>query len=80
MAPGHGLRRQSVPGQGPRIQDLTVGTGPIADMRMLLARADYFALDAGGALTILAEVQVAMSGLATAYAEPRNRSAAFGAG
>ena len=35
--------------------------GPITDVKMLLARADYFALDADNALTILAEVHAAVS-------------------
>jgi serine/threonine-protein kinase HipA len=35
--------------------------GPITDVRMLLARAEYFALDADQALTILAEVHTAVS-------------------
>lgn len=36
--------------------------GPITDLQMLLARADYFALDADAALAVLAEVHVAVSG------------------
>lgn len=35
--------------------------GPITDLRMLLARADYFALDANQALAILSEVHAAVS-------------------
>jgi len=36
--------------------------GPITDMKMLLARADYFALNADSARSILAEVHAAVSG------------------
>lgn len=36
--------------------------GPITDLRMLLVRADYFALDADDALAALAEVHAAVSG------------------
>ena len=35
--------------------------GPITDVKMLLARVDYFALDADNALAILAEVHAAVS-------------------
>jgi serine/threonine-protein kinase HipA len=35
--------------------------GPIADVRMLLARASYFALDGAQALTVLGEVHAAVA-------------------